>query len=177
MDKIGKYMVMGGAGILGTMFLIKNDVTPYFFGKNNQSTREKAASSLTKSPAISSQEWVPFAESDTSTWPRMEPNPQTYFEGFHLKLPAIQTVYIFDTRTRTISERAQTCNRDLQRIDFEIKCLFKPNSEQLALIYDELGPSYDRKVLSPILKECAKTVIAQFNAQQLLSQVRGFNQL
>jgi hypothetical protein len=41
----------------------------------------------------------------------------------------------------------------------------------LGLIYDELGPSYDKKVLSPILKECAKTVIAQFNAQQLLSQV------
>lgn len=89
-----------------------------------------------------------------------------------MKLPVLQTVYIFDLRTRTISERAQTCNRDLQRIDFEIKCLFKPNSELLSEIYDELGPNYDRKVLSPILKECAKTVIAQFNAQQLLSQVK-----
>lgn len=89
-----------------------------------------------------------------------------------MKLPFAQTVYIFDTRTRTISERAQTCNRDLQRIDFEIKCLFKPNSSKLGDIFDELGPSYDKKVLSPILKECAKTVIAQFNAQQLLSQVR-----
>ena len=91
-----------------------------------------------------------------------------------MKLPVIQTVYIFDTRTRNISERAQTCNRDLQRIDFEIKCLFKPNSEKLSEIFDELGPNYDRKVLSPILKECAKTVIAQFNAQQLLSQVISF---
>ena len=88
-----------------------------------------------------------------------------------MKIPGVQAVYTFDTRTRTISERAKTCNRDLQRIDFEIKCLFKPNSEKLHLIYDELGPAYDRKVLSPILKECAKTVIAQFNAQQLLSQV------
>ena len=88
-----------------------------------------------------------------------------------MKIPGVQAVYTFDTRTRTISERAKTCNRDLQRIDFEIKCLFKPNSEKLHIIYDELGPAYDRKVLSPILKECAKTVIAQFNAQQLPSQV------
>ena len=90
-----------------------------------------------------------------------------------MKIPFVQTVYTFDTRTRSISERAKTCNRDLQSIDFEIKCLFKPNSENLSSIYDELGFSYDRKVLSVILKECAKTVIAQFNAQQLLSQVRA----
>ena len=48
--------------------------------------------------------------------------------------------------------------------------MFKPNSEHLSKIYDELGLNYDKKVLIPILKECSKTVIAQFNAQQLLSQ-------
>ena len=49
-------------------------------------------------------------------------------------------------------------------------CLYKPNSSNLSEIYDELGQNYDNKVLAPILKECAKQVIAQFNAQQLLSQ-------
>ena len=82
----------------------------------------------------------------------------------------MHSIYNFEIRTRSITERASTCNRDLQRVDFEIKCLFKPNSEHLHKIYEELGNSYDRKVLSPLIKECAKTVIAQFNAQQLLSQ-------
>jgi prohibitin 2 len=49
-------------------------------------------------------------------------------------------------------------------------CLFKPNSHNLHEIYETLGINYDKKVLSPVLKECAKQVIAQFNAQQLLSQ-------
>lgn len=72
-------------------------------------------------------------------------------------------------------ETASTCNRDLQRVDFEIRCLFKPNAQNLDQIYQELGLNYDQKIMSALLKDCSKQVIAQFNAQQLLSQVRNLD--
>lgn len=94
----------------------------------------------------------------------------TYREGYHWRIPYITEVIKFDTRSKNHQESSVTANRDLQEINFEIRVLYKPDSAKLKDIYRRLGPHYADKVLSPIIKEVAKTIIAQYNAQELLSQ-------
>lgn len=91
-------------------------------------------------------------------------------EGYHMKIPFIQQQFKFDTRSKNHQEASTTANRDLQEVNFEIRVLFKPDSNKLKEIYRKLGQNYAEKVMSPIVKEVAKTIIAQYGAQELLSQ-------
>lgn len=94
---------------------------------------------------------------------------ESYHEGYHFRVPFITKPVVYETRTRFIEENATTANRDLQNIDFQIRVLFKPDIHRLADITRDLGLNYSDKILSPIAKEVAKTIIAQYSAQQLLS--------
>lgn len=96
-------------------------------------------------------------------------NKRVYSEGFHLRIPVITHPFIFETRTRYMEETSNTANRDLQNIDFQIRVLYKPDQSKLADIASEIGSNYAEKLLSPLVKEVAKTIIAQYSAQQLVS--------
>lgn len=93
----------------------------------------------------------------------------TFSEGYHLRIPVITTPIIFETRTRYIEETSSTANRDLQNVDFQIRVLYKPDQAKLAEITSQIGINYAEKLMPPIVKEVAKTIIAQYNAQQLVS--------
>ena len=51
-----------------------------------------------------------------------------------------------------------------------VKLLFHPETDQLHNIYTNLGPDYDEKILPAIVNEITRSVIAQYSANQLLSQ-------
>jgi len=76
---------------------------------------------------------------------------------------------IYETRTKFLEENAQTANKDLQNIDFTYRILYRPDPKHLAQITSSLGTNYAEKIIPAISKEVAKTVIAKYNAQSLLS--------
>lgn len=95
---------------------------------------------------------------------------KTYNEGYHLKFPWITHSIIFETRNRILEETASTANKDLQQIDFQTRVLYKPDASKLADICKKLGINYAEKIMSPLVKEVSKAIIAQYDAQQLLAQ-------
>lgn len=55
-------------------------------------------------------------------------------------------------------------------VNISIRVLSRPSIERLAHIYRTLGMDFDERVLPSIVNEVLKSVVAQFNASQLITQ-------
>ena len=59
---------------------------------------------------------------------------------------------------------------DLQMVNISLRVLTKPDTDTLATIFKNLGLDWDERVLPSIGNEIIKAVVAQYNAEQLLTQ-------
>ena len=55
-------------------------------------------------------------------------------------------------------------------VNISLRVLFRPDSENLHQLYRYLGMDYDGRVLPSIVNEVLKSVVARYNAAQLLTQ-------
>jgi len=95
--------------------------------------------------------------------------PDVQDEGSHFIIPGIQRAIILDVRTspRTISTTTGT--KDLQTVNLSLRVLSRPSVANLAQIYRSLGTDYNERVLPSIGNEVLKAVVAQYNAEELLT--------
>lgn len=94
----------------------------------------------------------------------------TVGEGTHFLVPWVQKPYIFDIRTRPHTFSSVSGTKDLQMVNLTLRVLSRPDTEKLPTIVQNLGLEYDEKVLPSIGNEVLKAVVAQFNADQLLTE-------
>lgn len=90
-------------------------------------------------------------------------------EGFHLLVPWIERPIIYDVRTHPTVIKSMTGSKDLQMISISLRVLYRPDPTRLPQLYRYLGTDYDARVLPSIVNEVLKSVVAQYNASQLLT--------
>jgi len=93
-----------------------------------------------------------------------------YVEGLHFRVPWFQIPIIYDIRSRPRKLTSPTGSKDLQMVNISLRVLSRPNAISLPQIYRQLGTDFDERVLPSICNEVLKSVVAKFNASQLITQ-------
>ena len=90
-------------------------------------------------------------------------------EGLHFKIPFLQEPVIFDVRLNPNVLETKTPTKDLQNIEISVRILFKPDDTALYQLYLTQQKNYAEKVIPSITHEIIKSVVARYEADQLLT--------
>ncbi|KAF9270437.1 hypothetical protein L218DRAFT_969022 [Marasmius fiardii PR-910] len=91
-------------------------------------------------------------------------------EGTHFLVPWLQRAILYDCRIKPRNISTTTGSKDLQMVSLTLRVLSRPDVEHLPKIYQGLGLDYDERVLPSIGNEVLKSIVAQFDAAELITQ-------
>ncbi|KAF7455917.1 putative prohibitin [Cryptosporidium felis] len=97
-------------------------------------------------------------------------SPRIFSEGTHFFVPWFQRPFIYDIRVKPKVINTTTGTKDLQMVNLSLRLLFRPCTEFLPRLHQNLGPDYDERVLPSIGNEILKAVVAKYDAESLLTQ-------
>jgi len=96
--------------------------------------------------------------------------PDVKGEGTHFFIPWIQRPIFFDVRSTPRNVAVVTPSKDLQTVSITLRMLYRPSIPHLATIFKTSGADYDERLLPSFANEELKTVVAKYDATELITQ-------
>lgn len=90
-------------------------------------------------------------------------------EGTHFIIPILHHPKLMDVRTTPRVISTVTGTKDMQKVNISLRILSRPDIKDLPKLFRELGPDYGERILPSLGNEVLKAVVAQYNADQLLT--------
>jgi len=102
--------------------------------------------------------------------PGMKTGVQEYLlkEGIHIRIPGIQDRIIYEIRLKPYEYPTSTSTKDLQSVKLHLRILYKPVEEVIPRIHLTYDKDFANRLLPSIGNEVLKSVIAHYDADQLL---------
>jgi len=91
-------------------------------------------------------------------------------EGFHLLIPYIQKVVPINVQVQKAETGAAAASKDLQTISSKIALNYHVDPESVARIFQEIGMSFEPKVIDPAVQEVVKAITAKYTAEELITK-------
>src|SRR5919108_553655 len=91
-------------------------------------------------------------------------------EGLHFVVPFRDNVIQMEVRTQKIVESATSASKDLQDVSTQVALNYHVNPDRAQVLYQQLGPEYASRVITPAIQESVKQVTARFNAEELITK-------
>ena len=104
---------------------------------------------------------------------QLEKVPTSVFHSFKFEFFVrgdFQYPFKYDIRTTPREISTETGTKDLQTVGISLRVLTHPDLEHLPKIHREVGPDFRDRVLPSLGNEIMKAVVAQYNAEQLLTE-------
>mmetsp|Transcript_34314 Transcript_34314/g.61500 ORF Transcript_34314/g.61500 Transcript_34314/m.61500 type:complete len:290 (-) Transcript_34314:264-1133(-) len=95
---------------------------------------------------------------------------KTYGEGLHFMIPLMQKPYIYDIKIRPREIQTRSGTKDQQQVRMKLRVLHHPITQKLPWLYNTYGLDYDERILPSIGNEILKAVVAQYNAEELITK-------
>lgn len=96
--------------------------------------------------------------------------PTTLVPGFHLVLPFVDTVHVFDVKEQKQEVAADSASRDLQSVNTTIALNYHLDPNKVNNLFQEVGRDYQARIIDPAIQESVKNATAQFSAEELITK-------
>jgi len=91
--------------------------------------------------------------------------------GLHFRVPFMQDVIKINIQTeKLVLPESIAYSHDLQVVTVASALTYNIDPKEVGLLYSEVGPSYEEKIITPSLEASVKQIYAQYTAEELLSK-------
>jgi regulator of protease activity HflC (stomatin/prohibitin superfamily) len=100
-------------------------------------------------------------------------------EGFHIVLPFVQTVTLYDVRQKELTLAAETGDdingRSSEGLEItaDVTLLYQVDQAQAARLHQDIGPDYERIRIRPAVRTEVRDALAEYRAADLISVQRA----
>jgi len=95
-----------------------------------------------------------------------------YGEGFHIIFPwNIMTIY--DVRYQTVPHDLAILSSKGLKVGVTLSIRYRPETEVLGVLHQVVGPDYLKKIVIPEVEAVLRTVLGQYDAEEIYTTKRG----
>ncbi|WP_249366582.1 MULTISPECIES: prohibitin family protein [Neobacillus] len=96
--------------------------------------------------------------------------PTILTEGFHFKIPFIQSVEQVEVRVQKEESSQSAASKDLQMVTAKVAVNYSVDPGKVNKLYQEIGPDFRARIVDPAIAESLKAITAQYTAEELISK-------
>lgn len=91
-------------------------------------------------------------------------------EGFNFKIPYVERIVKVNIKVQKTEIDTTSASKDLQDVNTKIAVNYRVKSEEAVNLYKTVGNKYEETILQPAIQEAIKSVVAQYNAEELITK-------
>jgi len=95
---------------------------------------------------------------------------KVFGEGLYVKIPFVQSVVKMDVKIQKDEVPATASSKDLQVVTSRIALNYHLEPDAVNRVWQEVGLSYNTRIISPAIQEAVKATTAKFTAEELITK-------